>query len=418
MENRIPLLFRGSGLCFVVLFALVCFYAPVALAAKNASFEDGDLFLPDGASITLEDFVKQARDADYILIGETHDAVHHHQMQAKLLESLARAGMKPGVGFEMLYVRDQHMLESFNARKTTVKDFEETANWKRSWSYPFAIYAPIFQVAEEFNLPVFGLNISKDTLDKVKADGFAATRALPEKDIPDLPKDVIWPLPEQITYLSNIRINAILPEETDAKKGDAAQKKPEQPKDDSGMGPMKQGDPKRGQLVQSLWDTTMAQSAINAHAKTGQPIVIMAGSGHVRNGHGIAHRINTLTPGKKILLVVGLPYPLGKDDRRATSADVFFASRPSILQLGAVFKAEADAIVVDEITKGARGDIAGMQVGDKVVSLEDNPLKGPGSLHSAIAIADLQDRRKGLTEKREKTLVVERAGKQVTLTLR
>jgi uncharacterized iron-regulated protein len=374
----------------------------------------------------MEQFAARAEGADYVLIGETHDAPHHHLMQAKLLEALARAGRRPAVGFEMLYSRNQNLLAPFNRREIKVAELEEASGWTSSWSYPLAIYAPIFQVAENFDLPVYGLNISKATLDLIKARGFDETRdGLPAEERPDLPRAVIWPKQEQVDYLNKVREGFARRQKENEKAGAAGEKPsgagPEALKAEAagnGGGPMRAGDQRRFLLVQSLWDTSMAESAIKAHNESGRPVVVIAGSGHVESGYGIAHRINTLTPGKKILLALPLSHPFEKDDERRATADVFFASRPGLLSLGLRFKAEPSRIIVDELTPGSRAEAAGIRPGDRIISLEDHDLESPGDFHSAIAIADLTDKRASLAEKRPKPLVVERGGQRLSLTLR
>jgi len=46
----------------------------------------------------------------------------------------------------------------------------EACGRAESWSYPFELYAPIFLVAEDFDLPVYGLNISKAEPERIVVD--------------------------------------------------------------------------------------------------------------------------------------------------------------------------------------------------------------------------------------------------------
>ena len=415
MQSRKTFSFRAWVFFLLLLAASLLIMPNNQTAVAGENFADGQLFSNGGQQITIEEFIAKATGVDYILIGENHDAQHHHQMQARLLEALAQKGLRPAVGFEMLYSRNQNLLTDFNKRESKLNELEEVPGWSQSWSYPFAIYAPIFQVAEQFNLPVYGLNISKATLDLIKANGFDQTRdTVPEDERPDLPAEVIWPMPEQVEALTKLREGfSGLGMTTESPASQAAPL--DTKKSDGESKPA--ADQKRFLLVQSLWDTSMAESAVKAHKETGQPVVIIAGSGHVANGHGIAHRLKNLDPDKKIMLVVPLAHPFADNDDRKKSADVFFASRPSILSLGLVLKAEPNRIIVDEIKSGSRAEAAGLKTGDQILNMEEKEMKNPGAFHSAIAIADLQDKRKGLTEKREKALTVERNGEKHNLTL-
>ncbi|MDR1045737.1 MAG: ChaN family lipoprotein [Candidatus Adiutrix sp.] len=421
---------RGRIYFLMLIFAAIPFLCFPADSGAEIwePFEDGRLFSAGGAPLSAGDFARQAAAADYVLIGETHDSPHHHLMQAALLEALARSGSKPAVGFEMLYSRDQDLLAGFNRREIKVEQLEKACGWSRSWSYPFKIYAPIFQVAERFDLPVYGLNISKATLDLVKAEGFDQLRASrPQKEIPDLPAQVIWPRPEQVESLKKVREGLAKwrpgGAPNDAGQSQAPEKSsatdPEPVKDNLPDGPRGPGDQRRFLLVQSLWDTSMAEAAVRARRATGRPVLIIAGSGHVESGYGIAHRLNILDPGRKILLVLPLAHPLGAAEAQSqASAEVFFASRPSILSLGLVFRAAPDRIIVDEIEDGSRAAAAGMKTGDQVICFEGQAMESPDDFHSAAAIADLRAKRGGSVEKREESIVVERAGKRLKLVLR
>ena len=396
-------------------------------AVATEPFEEGRLFRPDGSSLSLDEFGRLAGGYDYILIGETHDSRHHHRMQGALLEAAAQAGLRPAVGFEMLYSRNQGRLESFNRREIKLDQLEEASGWTETWSYPLAIYASIFEVAERFDLPVYGLNISKATIDMIKAQGFdEARRTAPPDQWPDLPDVLIQPPDGQLEYLSQVRRSFAARRQNANPAGESPKEAPkaeppagETPGDvPKAEPPAEDASPRPFFLVQSLWDTSMAESAIRAHEKTGRPVVIIAGGGHVSHGHGIAHRIDILSPGRKILKVMPLSSPFEPDDPRRAAADVFYASRPSILSLGVVLKGEPKRVVIDELEAGGRAEAAGLKIGDRVLSLEGEEMESPGDFHSAMAIADLADKRQGLAENRVKPLVVERDGTQVALSLR
>ncbi|MDL2330284.1 ChaN family lipoprotein, partial [Desulfosarcina sp. OttesenSCG-928-A07] len=261
----IPFHGPNHALLFLFVLILVLNFAGCAHHLKKTpSFEDGQLFLANGTPITLEAFSRQAADVDYILIGETHDAPHHHLMQAKLVEALAHSGMQLAVGFEMLYSRNQDDLKPFNRGEMDVAELEQASNWSVSWGYAFSMYAPIFQVAKRFGLPVYGLNISRETLNQVRAHGFERTRDMvPQKEVPDLPREVIWPMAEQIDAFHTM---IELFKQWHPKHTETAGRKTVKTDGEKPPAPMAlpAPDPKRFLLVQSLWDTSMAESAVSA----------------------------------------------------------------------------------------------------------------------------------------------------------
>ena len=46
--------------------------------------------------------IRHLRGARFVVLGETHDNVDHHVLQARILRSLVEAGRRPAVAFEML----------------------------------------------------------------------------------------------------------------------------------------------------------------------------------------------------------------------------------------------------------------------------------------------------------------------------
>ena len=408
--------FWAATLLSVIFFIFIA--APFAHA--NKQFKDGNLFSSTGKAIKMHDYLEMALACDYILIGENHDSPHHHQMQASFLEALAKAGKKPAVGFEMLYSRNQHLLESFNQRKIKVAKFEENSGWQQSWGgYPFSLYAPIFTVVENYDLPVYGLNISRATIDSIKKEGFEKLHDSNLKnEIPDLPKEIIWPKDEQVEYLHKIRKKTAQWQQSDEKKQNppASQKNTASVKNNDAKPNDKDSSP-NFLLVQSLWDTSMAESAILARKNSNAPMVIIAGSGHVENGWGIAHRIKTIEPEATVLLILPLAHPFtGDDDKRKLSADIFYASRPAVLSAGVILQALPDQVIVDEVKDGSRAKACGIKAGDRIVSFEGQEMKSPSDFHSAVAIADVREKRTD-SKKKKKTILIERGQETIELKL-
>jgi uncharacterized iron-regulated protein len=129
-------------------------------------------------------FAARAAQADYILIGEWHTVVCDHAVQARLLEILAQAGQKPALGLEMVAIDRQDVLDRYfpaqgnDAVATEAKPAPLTLaalardlDWPRSWGYPFEFYAPIFKVALQARLPVYGLNIPAKIMSAYRKNG-------------------------------------------------------------------------------------------------------------------------------------------------------------------------------------------------------------------------------------------------------
>lgn len=119
-------------------------------------------------AVTLEDVGKALSGADIVLLGEQHDNVDHHLVQAWLLRKMMEAGRRPAVAFEQLDVEKQAAVDAALAkagdsapaavRATALAD---AVDWERSGWPPFDEYRPVFELALAGDLPIRAANLSR-----------------------------------------------------------------------------------------------------------------------------------------------------------------------------------------------------------------------------------------------------------------
>lgn len=260
----IPRTIRLSLLATALMLAQACVPAGSVPDERPRPLEPLEFVEADGERLFDAQFVGRAADADFVLIGETHDNVCHHRAQARALDLLARTANPPAIGLEMVAVDRQPVLEMFNSGELDLESLPEALNWHGEWGVAFEKYAPVFLVAQQVSLPVFALNVPKRLIDPAASQGIDT---LPGSDRALLPPRVIDPPREQHDMLL----------EAFAAHGASADL----------------NDPRvrRFFFVQSLWDSQMAHQAIQVRRYTGRPVVILAGAGHVAHGWGIPHRL-------------------------------------------------------------------------------------------------------------------------------
>jgi hypothetical protein len=140
------------------------------------------------------------------------------------------------------------------------------------------------------------------------------------------------------------------------------------------------GERERFYLVQSIWDSKMAEQAVRLRKQFDWPVLVVAGAGHVEYGWGIAKRIRWFDPAARILTIV--PWRGGEFD--AEAGDVFFFSPDTYRsRMGMVLSAQADGILVESVERGSRAARAGLRPGDLLVEAAGMPLHGLFSLHMA-----------------------------------
>ena len=391
------------------LFLLLCALSLLGgCAARQAPAPDspapGAFVRADGSPVPLETLADMAADADYILLGERHDNAVDHRAQAAFVEQAARRGPRPVLGLEMLPRRRfSRQLEAFSQGGLALEALPAALDWPSSWGFDFALYKPVFAVAERYRLPVAGLNIPHDIRAAVSRKGLSGLTA---RERAELPERIIPPTPEQRTMLAEFfnthstmlrgAVRRPAPTLPASAGGNARTSAPA-----AGPG----GDFDRFLLVQSLWDSTMAEEAVRAKRLAQGPVIILAGVGHVENGWGIAHRLVQFDPGARILLAVPYSGPSPEPGR----ADLYYFSPQMRSGYGIRLARRDGALAVSGVMPGSPAARAGLKAGDILREADGRPLASPADLHRAA----LQARRSNTPL----ALQVERDGTPVQMTL-
>lgn len=377
-------------LLFAVLLAGCAGRAPGRPAALTAPL--GSFLSQNGTVLPDAEIARLARSCDFILMGESHTNPCDHAVQARLVEVLGQTGMRFIIGLEMLPVTVQPALDAFNSRQTDADELEHKTQWEKHWGHAYSMYRPMLETARRFDLPVAALNIPRETLLRFR-DGnplTAAEQAMLPRVIPVSPAQK-KSLSEQVAMHQAMR----------AVRGGS-----------SASNAAKKGTDERTRkffLVQSLWDSMMAGQALKWRNATGQPVLILAGSGHVEQGWGIEHRLRALEPGVRCLRI--MPARDKGDLKPAPGASVpeaaaFFAcAARNKSRLGMTIIFEGGSARLESVEPGSTAAEAGLMPGDVILRAGDKPLKDASNLHFAAMAAARKNAPLALT--------VRRAGKTV-----
>jgi uncharacterized iron-regulated protein len=411
----------GLRLALLLCAALIC----GACAGKQVGPRpEGQLVSPDGKAADVKHFLGLAADADYVLIGERHDSALDHRMQASLLADLAESGKKPLLGLEMLpRYRYDTTLADFRQGRIPLEELPRALDWGKTWGFGFGLYMPVFATARNLGVPLFGLNIANDLRLKVSHEGLAA---LSPKQKAELPAEIVPPLPEQRDKLALFfRAHQSMLAEAKAAKTPASANMPKargaaKPPMASApmppgvaeaapMSPETQNAFDRFLLIQSLWDSVMAEQARillrspEMRERGRGPMVILAGGGHVEYGYGIAHRLKVAEPEARVLLV--MPFSDALPDPK--QADFFYyspydpAAAASRSRIGIRLEPEGDHLVIVEVLPGSRADKAGLRKGDIPRRAGGFVVQSVADLHRAAMEAKEAQRRLSIAVERE-----------------
>lgn len=203
---------------------------------------------------TLYDELARARE---VLLGEKHDNLDHHALQAAIVRALIERGRRPAIVLEMIDVDRQPDLDA--QRSKTPRDADALAHavaWEASGWPPFEAYRPIVQLSLDRDLPI--------------AAGNFPTRAIKAMFAPDA-------APLDATMLARLGVDRPLPT--------GAEDALEHDLDLSHCGMLPKEILPKMALAQRLRDAQMAEVMAMRGKLDGA--VLVAGEGHARRDRGV-----------------------------------------------------------------------------------------------------------------------------------
>jgi len=219
------------------------------------------------------------KNSKYILLGETHDNIKHHENQAWVIDELAKLSFSTSVSFEMIDDTQYEVIDGKNIK--TSNDLIELLNqFKTAWEYE-NYYKELFDSVLQAGLKMLPANIERQKLY-------------------DYLRDNKSELPFEIEQLMNE--NPLSPVMEDALQKEIIA---------SHCGMIDQESAKPMMNGQRVRDATMALSLLDAGADRR---VLIAGSGHVRNDRGVPLYLSPQDNEKKTISIAQLEVEQGNVD--------------------------------------------------------------------------------------------------------
>jgi uncharacterized iron-regulated protein len=230
--------------------------------------------LPTGIVVSTEQMFTLAGEARIVYFGETHDNPASHRLELQVLRALAE--LHPGrqaLGMEMFTRTQQPVLDRWVAGELSEKAFLRESRWFESWGMDFGYYRDLLNFARERRIPIVALNAEKDLVGAIRGKPHDQLSAEEQARLPKL--DLNDPYQRGL-------VAAIF-------------------SDHSHKGMQLDGFIR----VQTLWDETMAESAVRyleSPSGKGMHLLVIAGGNHVNHGFGIPRRVFRRLPASYLLI--------------------------------------------------------------------------------------------------------------------
>jgi len=234
-----------------------------------------------GKTVSFEQMIREMKPVPFVHIGESHNSMPMHELQARIIRALYEQDHRLAVGLEMYPVTLQEALSKWSLGILTEDEFIREGRWYTTWNQNFAFYKPIFAFVKANEIPMYALNAPREIITKIRMRGWDA--------LSDDEKAVV-PKPDLTHSEHRLLLRTIF----------AAEEMPAAMKG-AGMEMMFEG-LYRGQ---SAWDSVMGSNAVRVQKMEGRKVVVLVGSGHLLYNLGLNRRAAEMSklPHKSVVIV-------------------------------------------------------------------------------------------------------------------
>jgi uncharacterized iron-regulated protein len=154
---------RIIAVFFILIIAAGC-------RAKRMHLDQAVYDIDRDRKTNLSEMASDLKKKRIILVGEHHGNKSHHRAQLTVIQALMHAGAKVAIGLEMFRDDSQNTLDQWITGELDEADFERI--YYDNWNFPYDAYRMIFKYAREKQIPMIGLNVSRDITRQVSRGGF------------------------------------------------------------------------------------------------------------------------------------------------------------------------------------------------------------------------------------------------------
>jgi uncharacterized iron-regulated protein len=252
-----------------------------------------------GSPLDWNTAMNQLFEVDVIVVGEQHDNLTGHHVEAELTEEFLGKSPSSCIAMEMFERNEQAFVDLYlggGMKGSTLVKITNSSNWGGGTNTWNDFYQPIVDTVKKHRASGAGLkaaNCPRSYVQLARLEGFDSLESIRDEtallfEIPDLTVD---DAPYKARFVG---LMSPVPAHTPPEKGKT---EPEAPK----MG-MHSIDPEAFFWSQQVWDASMADSVVDA--KNQHPkVMLFVGEFHMAYEGGLVRRIRAKNPGLKLATV-------------------------------------------------------------------------------------------------------------------
>ncbi|MDA8091233.1 MAG: ChaN family lipoprotein [Nitrospiraceae bacterium] len=166
----------------IISAAVFLLLLPFIISAVKKTPDDRVYRVRDHQVISFGQMISEIKQADVVLLGETHNSMADHSAQLDIIKRLHSLHVPFSIGLEMFRADSQKDLDGWVKKEIPPDRFLEI--YYDNWDAPWALYKDIFLFARASDIPMAGLNVPWELSGKIFTSGFNSLTPEEKKEIP------------------------------------------------------------------------------------------------------------------------------------------------------------------------------------------------------------------------------------------
>jgi len=238
----------------------------------NLEKKEGIYSLKQATRINMDELVTQIEEYPIIFVGDHHNTKKTHKFFENLLKKLDEQGYNLYLANEWFTPSHNKLLKDYTNEKINSLELKEQREWDKFTKYKWEYVSPLYETIKNNNGELFGINMSKETREKISLKLFDKMNKEEEDFYNNLDLNVSAHNQLVMPYLKHCNVMPSKSEE-----------------------PCEQ----RMYRVQVAWDTYMAENvaklAKNIIKTKKDKLLVFAGAMHIEQNLGIPLRFSRLS---------------------------------------------------------------------------------------------------------------------------